>query len=411
MICPQCNKHYETGKFCPDCGVPLIEEAPQQNVSGVSLNLGDANAISGGLHVSDSHDVSNIHNTSNTNIDQSSTVDNSHTVNNSTVYEAQKTQAQIRQENENQFLQAVQECFADGILDQRELAELNQLSIKWHINPIRASQMIEQVRKNAAILQGCQGHEFLANQILQEVYQAIQTNQSDVLMRKFRTLEQVARTTDDSNIQFYYHLLLASLYPENCTVAFINSQVDNYWQLFWAHVAYVKLGNVDNGVVLLPRLGGFGCPQGDTALLMAIDNIAEYRKNGRQEYDRKQAEFYLEQANQVGMSEQLSALWYAAKATLEDEPQPEEWFRFYVEKTLRELCFVKTPEKPVNTAPRVPSPPPIPKFNAQSVNLAQMRGFNPLQAARQMGLGQIQPSMPAGTPPPMPKETGDNSNS
>jgi hypothetical protein len=111
------------------------------------------------------------------------------------------------------------------------------------------------------------------------------------------------------------------------------------------------------------------------------------------------------------MSEQLSALWYAAKATLEDEPQPEEWFRFYVEKTLRELCFVKTPEKPVNTAPRVPSPPPIPKFNAQSVNLAQMRGFNPLQAARQMGLGQIQPSMPAGTPPPMPKETGDSSNS
>ena len=31
--------------------------------------------------------------------------------------------------------------------------------------------------------------------------------------------------------------------------------------------------------------------------------------------------------------------------------------------------------------------PPVPKFNAQNVNLAQMQGFNPLQAAQQMGLG------------------------
>ena len=87
------------------------------------------------------------------------------------------------------------------------------------------------------------------------------------------------------------------------------------------------------------------------------------------------------------MSEQLSGLWYAAMELLEDEPHPEEWFKFYVEKTLKELGPVKTPEKPVSTAPRVPTPPPVPKFNAQNVNLAQMQGFNPLRAAQQMGLG------------------------
>ena len=144
---------------------------------------------------------------------------------------------------------------------------------------------------------------------------------------------------------------------------------------------------------------------------MAIDNIAEYRRYNKQDYYRNQAETYLEQASQVGMSEQLSGLWYAAKESLLDEPHPDDWFRFYVETTLRELGPAKAPEKPVNTAPRVPTPPPVPKFNAQNVSLAQMRGFNPLQAARQMGLGQIPPSMPTGTPPPMPQAPGDNQDS
>ena len=72
MYCPNCKQEYD-GKFCPECGTKLFEKPA---ASGVSLNLGDANAISGGLHVSDSHDVHNIQNTSNTTIDNRSSVDN-----------------------------------------------------------------------------------------------------------------------------------------------------------------------------------------------------------------------------------------------------------------------------------------------------------------------------------------------
>lgn len=43
MCCPNCKQEYD-GKFCPECGTKLIEKPA---TSGVSLNLGDANAISG----------------------------------------------------------------------------------------------------------------------------------------------------------------------------------------------------------------------------------------------------------------------------------------------------------------------------------------------------------------------------
>lgn len=72
MYCPNCKQEYD-GKFCPECGTKLIEKPA---LSGANLNLGDANAISGGLHMTDSHAVHSedhsVHNTSN----NTSTVNN-----------------------------------------------------------------------------------------------------------------------------------------------------------------------------------------------------------------------------------------------------------------------------------------------------------------------------------------------
>lgn len=353
-------------------------------MSDIKLD-GDA-AVVGGIHT-DSHNTQNNYTTT------TNTTNNS-TVNNKTVYEAQKTQTEIYQQNERLFLEAVQERLVDGKLDNLRLAELNQLSIQWQIAPMRANQIIDQVRRNISVMQGSKGNEFLAEQTLNEVFNAIQTNHTDILQRKFNGLEQLARVmTADNNIQFYYHLLLASMYPDKCALAFFGSRTDNYWQLFWAHVAFIKTGNVDNATVLLPRMGGFGCPQGDIALLMALDNLADYHKNGKQDYYRQQTLQYLDQAVQNGMSEPLGALWYAVKEMLEDKPQPEEWYQFYCDTTLAEL----KPKEKIKMAvpPQMPTPPPMPKFNAQNVKLNQMRGFNALQAANNMGLG-------IATPPPMP---------
>ena len=83
-------------------------------MSDIKLD-GDA-AVVGGIH-SDSHNTQNNYNTSTT----THTTNNS-TVNNQTVYEAQKTQTEIYQQNETLFLQAVQERLVDGKLDNQKVS-------------------------------------------------------------------------------------------------------------------------------------------------------------------------------------------------------------------------------------------------------------------------------------------------
>lgn len=375
MYCPKCNQNHD-GKFCPEYGTPLIEKPASQG--GFNLNLGDANAISGGVNLSDSHNVTN--------------VDNSQDYSTNIHIEATKSAEQLAQENEERFIQVAQQRLSDGILDSKKQAELDQIALQCHIPQEKARVIIAKMRQSAAALQGEQGNEFLMKQTLQEIFNAVRQNQVEVLRRRLPTLKQLAEKSTDGNVQFYYHLLLASLNPEAGTIEFLNAHTDNYWQLFWVHVAHVKLNHVDKATALLARLGGFGAPRGDIALLMAIDNLSDYLRAGKQDYYKAQSQQYLNEAMNVGMSEPLNALWAATQTLLEESNKAEEWFRFYVENTLSELLTL-TLKGVDNIAtkgmPQMPTmdTPPIPKFNAQNVNLSQMQDFNPLQAAQQMGVG------------------------
>ncbi|MBQ5654640.1 MAG: zinc ribbon domain-containing protein [Bacteroidaceae bacterium] len=409
MYCPNCNQEYD-GRFCPECRTPLIEKpAVANDIPGI--NLGDANAISGGLNV-------NVHRE-----------DNSQTTYH---VEATKSAEQLLQENEERFLEAVQQRLSDGPLDSRKQAELELMALQCHISPARARDIIIQVRKSATAIQDELGNEFLAQQTLQEIINAVSHNQTDVLLRRLPALKQLAEKSAAANVQYYYHMLQASLTPEACTIDFLNAHTDNYWQLFWVHIAHIKMGHIDNATALLARLGGFGAPRGDIALLMAIDNLSDYLREGRQTYYKNQTEQYLDQAMDAGMSEPLNALWAATETLLQESPQPEEWFRYHVEHTLKELLPSKSSAATEKGAPQMPpmEMPPVPKFNAQNVNLAQMQGFNPLQAAQQMGIGMTAgmkkmecnisqmpgmnmvpppiPSMEQVAPPPFPKKEGNS---
>ena len=238
MYCPKCNQEQD-GKFCPECRTPLIDKPASQG--GFNLNLGDANAISGGVNLSDSHNVTN--------------VDNSQDYSTNIHIEATKSAEQLAQENEERFIQVAQQRLSDGILDSKKQAELDQIALQCHIPQEKARVIIAKMRQSAAALQGEIGNEFLVQQTLQEIFNAVRQNQVEVLRRRLPTLKQLAEKSTDGNVQFYYHLLLASLNPEASTIEFLNAHTDNYWQLFWVHVAHVKLNHVDNATALLARLG------------------------------------------------------------------------------------------------------------------------------------------------------------
>ena len=358
MYCPNCKQEH-AGAFCPECGTKLIEKPVASSASGIGLNMGDANAISGGVHMSDSHNVDHsVHN-----IDNSvhNVTTNNTTVNNNytTVHEREKSAEELLQEVEAEFITAIEELCKGGHIDQAGYAELSILAQKKNIDPNRAGQLIDSVRRNVTQKSGGASNDFLAEKTLKEIKTAVAVCNTEVLRQKLPALKQLAKNSTDNEVQFFYHLLYATFNPESCTIEFVNSHVDNYWQTYWTSIAYIKRGRNEQANELLPRLGAFGFPKGDMSLLLAISSVADWRKHPMQSFYMQQAKENMEEANHYGISEQLTPLWLAVNQLLSDAPSVEDMFRFYYSNTLRELCVSVAPAMP-KEAQKAVVPPPMP---------------------------------------------------
>ena len=338
------------------------------------INVGNnANLLKGAI---DSHD---------THINNDNRVTNNivNNTNTQTVYEAQRSQLEIQMINENEFIKAVRMHLRNGLTHQKE-AELDLIARDWHISPIRAKQIIDAERKSAEILSRSQGNQYYSEKVLQNIIDAVYANQTDIIKHLFKSVEELSHNTDDNKIQYYYYMLYASLNPTGCVVSFVSHRTDNYWQYFWTYIAYVKLGQIQKTTELISRLGTFGGPRGDIDLLYSVGNLYDVIQT-QNEYYKQQLHNNLQNAVTQGMSEQLSPLWYALQELTKQELNPETWFAFYVETTLMEL----TPLKNKQATKERPAFPEIPNYDVQSIQLKQSQGWNPLQAAQQIGLGQI----------------------
>ena len=344
--CPKCQKEFKDYEFfCPYCGTRLMESTSTDS-SKVAVS-GNANAVS--AHI-DSHNVQNI-------------------------VEAQKSDAERAELNERQFQETVKEKFLQCNLDSKALAELELLRDGFHISKQRADEIIQSVRTNMEKIHDTPHKAQALSDLIQEVRQAIRNNNIGVLQRKMGVLEHYARHSSNSDIQFYYNLLLASFAPRELSKSNLKSNCNDYWNLFWTIVSLLKQGDQHGANALQPRLTSYDAPYGNMLLMTALDYLFEYGKDQldcfiiqvRQELDKAERE---------GISGVLQAFFSALRNITGKPSEYEDEYDFYCQYTLNGILPSKS-----KTA--------LGGISSSRTVLPQMQGFDPIQAANTLHLGEM----------------------
>lgn len=284
MYCPNCKKEYD-GRFCPECGTKLIEKPTS---SGIALNFsGDANAISGGIHMSDSH---NVHN-------EDKSVHNTYQV------AAQKTELELLQEHKVQFLDLCRKVYADGILtdDEKDMLELKR--IEFNLDEHTANQLIESACKTSHRKKSLNTKDALTIKL---ITQLIKENDVERLESQLPRLRVLSNTYQVEDINFIYNMMLSALHPEELIEIYANLSTDEYWQSFWASIAYLKMNDVAGFEEASSRLAFYtNYPDGNELLLQTLSLSHDFGT------DNETVQETLKMLNESSISSELSDFWQA----------------------------------------------------------------------------------------------------
>ena len=241
-ICPKCNKEWpDEFKACPLDGTPLVSK-PQQP-AGFSLNLGDANAISGGVNMSDNHSINNTSNVDSHNI----------ITNNITQVEREKSPEEIKHERELAFREACLEVYSNGIMTSEQKRKLEDLQYRLGLDESSASKILSEVAKRSERKSSSLSpvHQITFNNIKT----AINSNRLDLVNRLLAQMKAMVQRYSVEEIQFTYYMLQAVLHPKECIEEYENHREDKYWQSFWSSIAYRRVGNIEKSELLVADVG------------------------------------------------------------------------------------------------------------------------------------------------------------
>lgn len=247
-ICPKCNKEWpDEFMACPLDGTALITK-PQQP-AGFSLNLGDANAISGGVNMSDNHSVSNnTVNTTTSNVDSHNVI-----TNNITQVEREKTAEELKHEKELAFREECLKVYSNGIMTSEGKRKLDDLRYRLGLDENTANKILSEVTKRSERKSSSLSpvHQITYNNIKT----AIIANRLDLVDRLMAQLKAMVQRYSAEEIQFTYYMLQAVLHPKECTEEYESHYEDKYWQTFWSSIAYRRLGNIEKSELLVADVG------------------------------------------------------------------------------------------------------------------------------------------------------------
>ena len=278
-ICPKCNKEWpDEYMACPIDLTPLVSK-PQQT-AGFNLNLGDANAISGGVNMSDNHSVSNnTVNTTTSNVDSHNVI-----TNNITQVEREKTPEELKHEKELAFREECLKVYSNGIMTSEGKRKLDDLRYRLGLDENSANKILSDVAKRSERKSSSLSpvHQITYNNIKT----AIIANRLDMVNRLMPQMKVMAQRYSSEEVQFTYYMLQAVLHPKECVEEFERDYVDKYWQTFWSSIAYRRLGNMEKSELLFADVGDKWTdtiPQENTFILATvnalIDKAIDYAKS------------------------------------------------------------------------------------------------------------------------------------
>ena len=331
--CPNCQEVFDDSHaFCSNCGSRLIDN---EDVNP-ALNLGDANAISGGVSINQSKNITS-HDT------------HYHT----TTVERVKSESELKLDASNQLRTKAEEIMAErGRIDSVAMNQLRPLSKQLGIDEETFKSIIKDVRssRNGAI----SGLSAANARYLQQAQQAVKTKDMDALSNLTPRLEAMAAISQDDNVQFMYYLTLSILYRIKRMEVYERQMDENYWRTFWAIISYIRTGKHAEATKVLALFDPlrYEKSEEDQNLLEAYFNIMKEDKDGAQEFlDEILGE----------PTEQVKPLLRAVESTLyEEEPESLE-VRFYMERVMSKSDVVVKSQKKTETPAAKEEPKTAPK--------------------------------------------------
>ena len=328
-ICPNCQEVFDDSHgFCSNCGSRLVDNVDMNP----ALNLGDANAISGGVNINQSKNITS-HDT------------HYHTT---TVQERSKSDSELKLDATNQLRAKAEEVMAErGRIDSVAMGQLRPLALQLGIDDETFKSIIKDARSNR---NGSANGLSAANaRYLQQAQQAVQTNDMDGLSNLTPRLEAMAAISLDDNVQYLYYLSLSILYPIKSMEVYERQTDENYWRSFWAIISYIRTGRHAEATKVLALFDPlrYEKSEDDQNLLEAYFNIMKENKDGAQEFlDEILGE----------PTEQVKPLLRAVESTLYEEEAESLEVRFYMERVMSKSDVVVKSQKKVDAPKSVEEP-------------------------------------------------------
>lgn len=228
--------------FCPYCMGELEER--EESAACFNLNVGDANAIEGGVHMSDSHSIDshNVHTTDSHNI-QNSDSHNVHTETHNTwitQQERQKTPEEIQAENEKEFRLLVRNVYEDGRISDDERRNVISKISELNIDPSTAKRIMDQEQSLARRRVKDRSLNEAEYALIRAVIEAVKANDKDGLLEFIDDLKLLNGRVDNGEVQYFYYMLLSALTPEEFISIAENDNlgIDCFWKTVWLSMAY-----------------------------------------------------------------------------------------------------------------------------------------------------------------------------